>query len=53
VEVSFYFLVDMFGFSIGLRVVSGGKGEVIVENSSKFSSECGGELWTTIRDDLS
>jgi len=45
-------LVDTFGFSIGLGVVGGGKGEIVVENSSKFSSKCGGELWTMIRDDL-
>jgi len=45
-------LVDKFGFSVGLRVVGGGKGEVIVENSSKFSSECRGELWAMVRDNL-
>jgi len=33
-------------------VIGGGKGEIIVENSSKFSSKCGGELWTTVRDNL-
>jgi len=52
VEIGFYFLVDLFHFSIGLGVVGGGKGEIIVENSSKFSSECRGELWTVIRDNL-
>jgi len=52
VEISSHFLVDTFSFSIGSRVVGGGKGEIIVENSSKFSSECGGELWTLVRDNL-
>jgi len=33
-------------------VIGGGKGKIIVENSSKFSSKCGGELWTTVRDNL-
>jgi len=33
-------------------VVGGGKGEIVVENSSKFSSECRGELWTSVRDNL-
>ena len=45
-------MVDTFGFSVGLRVIGGGKGKIIVENSSKFSSKCGGELWTTVRDNL-
>jgi len=51
-EISFHFLVDTFNFSVGLRMVGSGKGEIIVENSSKFSSECGGELWAMIRDNL-
>ena len=33
-------------------MVGGGEGEVVVEDSSEFSGECRGELWTTIRDDL-
>jgi len=33
-------------------VIGSGKGEIIVENSSKFSSKCRGELWTTIRDNF-
>jgi len=40
VEVSFHFLVNVFSFSIGLRVVGSGKGEIVVENSSEFSGEC-------------
>jgi len=51
-EISLHFLVDTFGFSVGLRVVGGGKGEVVVKNSSEFSGERRGELWTTIGDDL-
>jgi len=50
VEVSFYFLVNTFGFSVGLWVVGSGKGEIVVENSSEFSGECRGELWTAIGD---
>ena len=45
-------MVDTFGFSIGLRVIGGGKGEIIIENPSKFSSKCGGELWASVRYDL-
>jgi len=45
-------LVNAFCFSVGLKVVGHGKGEVVVEDPSEFSSECGGELWTTIRDNL-
>jgi len=38
-EISFYFLVNAFGFSVGLGVIGSGKGEVVVENSSKFPGE--------------
>jgi len=34
VEVGFDFLVNLFGFSVSLRVVSGGEGEVIIKESS-------------------
>ena len=51
-EVCFNFLIDMFCFTIRLRVVCSREGEVIVEEFSKFLGEGRGELWTTIRDDL-
>ena len=51
-EIGFYFLVDTFSLSIGLGMVGGGKGEIIVENPSKFLSKCRSKLWTTIRDNL-
>ena len=47
-EVGLYFLVNTFGFSVGLWMVGSGKGEVVIENSSEFPSECRGELWATI-----
>ena len=51
-KVHFNFLVDMFCLAIRLRVVGGGKGEVIVQEFSKLLSKGGGKLWTAIRDDL-
>ena len=29
-KISLDFLIDSFGFTIGLRVISGGKGEIVV-----------------------
>ena len=45
-------LVDMFSFSIGLRVISSGEGEVVVEKLVKFFGKGRGKLWTMIRDDF-
>jgi len=30
-EIGFDFLIDSFGFSVGLRVVGGGEGEIVVK----------------------
>ena len=49
-EIGFEFLIGSFGLSIGLRVVGGGKFDVIFQETSKLSCECRGELGTTIRD---
>ena len=51
-EISLDFLVDTFCFSIRLRVVSGGEGEIVSEESSEFFGKGGGELRTSIGDDL-
>ena len=51
-KIGFNLLVDTFSFTIGLRVIYGGEGEVIVKEFVKFSSEGGYKLRTLIRDDL-
>ena len=51
-QVGFNFLVDLFYFSIRLRVVGDREGKVIVKKFSKFFGEGRGKLWATIRDDL-
>ena len=51
-KISFYFLVYTFGFPVSLGVIGGGEGEFISEEFSQFFSESGGELWSSIRDDL-
>ena len=47
-KVCFYLLVNTFSLAIRLGAVSGGKGEVIVQEFSKFFGKGGGELWATI-----
>ena len=49
-KVCFQFLVDMFRFTISLRVVSGGKGEVVLKESGEFPSEGRCKLRAAIRD---
>ena len=44
-------MVDPFRFAVGLRVIGGGKGDVVVKEASEFPCEGGGELGTPIRDD--
>ena len=51
-KVCLNFLVNTFCFTVRLRVIGGGEGEVIIEELSKFLSEDGCELWTTIGDDF-
>ena len=47
-KISFYFLVDTFGFPVSLRVIGGGEGKFITEEFSQFLSKSGGELWSSI-----
>ena len=47
-KVRFNLLVDTFCFTIRLRVVGSGKGEVVIQEFSKFLGEGGGELWTMV-----
>ena len=49
-KVCFQFLVDTFRFTISLRVVSGGEGEVVLKESGEFPSEGRCELRAAIRD---
>jgi hypothetical protein len=51
-EVGLDLLIDTFSFSVCLRVISGGKGEVVSEDLSEFFGKGRGELWTAIGDDL-
>ena len=38
-EVSFNFLIGSFGLPISLGMISGGKADIVFEDSSKFSGE--------------
>ena len=49
-KISFQFLVDPFGFAVGLRVIGGGKGDIIVKKAGEFSCEGGGKLGAPIGD---
>ena len=49
-KVCFQFLVDTFRFTISLRVVGGGKGEVVLKESGEFPSKGRCELRASIRD---
>ena len=51
-KIRFNLLVDTFSFTIRLRVVGGGQGEVVIEEFSKLLGKGRGKLWATIRDDL-
>ena len=39
-KICFDFLISSFGLSISLRVVCGGKSNIIFKDSSEFSGEC-------------
>ena len=43
-KVCFNLLVDVFCLTVGLRVVGGGKGEVVVQEFSKLLGKGRGEL---------
>jgi hypothetical protein len=49
-KIGFYFLIGSFGLAVGLRVISGGEMDIIMEDSSKLSGESRSKLWATIRD---
>ena len=51
-KVRFNLLVDTFCFTVRLGVIGGGEGKIVVKEFPKFLGEGGGELWTSIRDDL-
>ena len=51
-EISLHFLIDTFRLSIELRMVSGGEGEVVIQEFSKFSGKGRCKLGTTIIDNL-
>ena len=50
--IRFYFLIYLLSFSVCLRMVGGGEGEVIFQESFKFSSEGGCKLRASVRDDF-
>jgi hypothetical protein len=52
VKIGFEFLVQMFSLSISLGMIGCGKGDFIVEESSKFFGEFRGKLGTSVRDDF-
>ena len=47
-KVHFYFLIGTFSLSVGLRMVGSGESDIILEESSQFLSEGGGELGSLI-----
>ena len=47
-KVCFNLLVDMFGFAVRLRMVGGGKGEVVVEKFAKLFGKGRGELGASV-----
>ena len=51
-KVCFYFLIDMFSFSIGLGVIDSGEGKIIVKEFSELLGKGGGKLWAMIRDNF-
>ena len=50
-KIGFDFLIGSFGLSVGLRVVSSRKSNVVFEDSGKFLSERRSELWSSVRDE--
>ena len=46
------FLVYLFSFSVRLGVIGGGKGKVVFQEFSQFSSKGGGELGALVGDDF-
>ena len=51
-KVCLNLLVDTFHFTVKLRMVGSGEGEVVVQEFPKLFGEGGGKLWATIGDDF-
>ena len=51
-KVCFNLLVNVFSFTIRLRVIHGQEGEVVVKESPQFLDKGGCKLWALISDDL-
>jgi hypothetical protein len=51
-EVCFQFLIEVFGLSIGLRVIGGRWCNGVIKEFGKGSREFGNELGAAIRNDL-
>ena len=49
-EICFQFLVYPFCFSVSLRVIGCGEGDIILEEVGKFLCEGRGELWSSVGD---
>ena len=39
-EISFYFLIGLFGLSIGLRMIGSGEANIVSEESGEFFGKC-------------
>ena len=48
-KIGFDFLIGSFGLSVGLWVIGGGESDVVLEESSEFSSQGRGELRASIQ----
>ena len=51
-KIGFYLLIDLFSFSVSLRMIGSGKGEFITKELSKFLSKGRSELRSSVRDDF-
>ena len=51
VEISLEFLISSLGLTISLRVISSGKANIVLEETSKFFGKGRSKLRTTVRDE--
>ena len=51
VEISFELLIGSLSLTIGLRMISSGEANIILEETSEFLSEGGSKLRATVRDE--
>lgn len=51
-EICLKFLIDLFKFTIGLRVVGSEESDIIRKKSGKLLDEIRGELGVIVRDDF-